>query len=177
MSIHIRNRRFLCVLTAFLACAMQSPARAAWAMHGTNAADEAAVRENVRQMEAGWNAKSGALFAKPFAADADYVVVNGMHLRGRDAIEKSHQHIFDTFYKNSILSVSVRHIRFLRPDVAVVHVQGNNKTRHGAETRETNVLVTLVMTKEKGDWRIVAFQNTQIAQDAARPAADDERPR
>lgn len=174
MRIHNRNRRFLCVLTALVACAIQSPARA-WGMPGTNAADEAALRENVRQMETGWNTKSGALYAKPFAADADYVVVNGMHLRGREAIEKGHQHIFDTFYKNSILKVSVKQIRFLRPDVAVVHVQGNNKTRLGEETRETNALITLVMTKEKGDWKIAAFQNTQILPEQPRPA--DERRR
>src|SRR6185503_15336088 len=40
-------------------------------------ADETAIRESVKQMETGWNTKSGALFAKPFAEDADYVVING----------------------------------------------------------------------------------------------------
>jgi uncharacterized protein (TIGR02246 family) len=169
MKTYTRNRRYLCVLLALAACALNSPVRAS-VVPDTNAADEAAVRENVRQMETGWNTKSGALYAKPFAADADYVVVTGLHLRGREAIEQSHQRIFDTFYKNSILRVSVKQIRFLRPDVAVVHVQGNNKTRLGEETRETNVIVTLVMTKEKGDWKITAFQNTLVAADQPRPA-------
>ena len=166
---HNRNRRFICILTALVACALNGPARAS-VTPGTNAADEAAVRENVRQMEIGWNTKSGAVFAKPFAADADYVVVNGMHLRGREAIEQGHQRIFDTIYKHSIVSLSIKQVRFLRPDVAVVHVQGNNKTRQGEETRETNVLVSLVMTKEKGDWKIAAFQNTPIIADPARSA-------
>jgi uncharacterized protein (TIGR02246 family) len=171
MKNHTRNRRFLCVLIALAACALNSPARGARVAPETNAADEAAIRENVRRMEIGWNAKSGALFAKPFAADADYVVVNGMHMRGREAIEQSHQRIFDTFYKNSILSVSIKQIRFLRPDVAVVHVQGLNKIKQGEETREMNSMVTLVLTKEKGDWKIVAFQNTQIVADQTRSTA------
>ncbi|MCA1565410.1 MAG: SgcJ/EcaC family oxidoreductase [Acidobacteria bacterium] len=166
---HTRNRRLLSILAALFACALNSPARAAVAP-STDAADEAAVRENVRQMEIGWNTKSGALYAKPFAADADFVIVNGTHLRGREAIEQSHQRIFDTFYKNSTLSVSVKQIRFLRPDVAVVHVQGVIRIRQGEETRETNSMVTLVMTKEKGDWKIVAFQNTRIDTDQPRPA-------
>ena len=166
---HVRNRRVLCILAALCACALNTHVRAAADMPTTDAADEAAVRENVRQMEAGWNTKSGALYAKPFAADADYVVINGMHLRGREAIAQSHQRIFDTFFKNSNISVSVKQIRFLRPDVAVVHVQGTNKFRQGEETRETHTLVTLVMTKEKGDWKIVAFQNTQIAPEEPRP--------
>jgi len=173
MKNHTRNRRLLCVLLAVVACALNSPARAS-AAPGTNAADEAALREKVRQLEDGWNTKSGALFAKPFAADADYVVINGMHMRGREAIEQSHQHIFDTIYKNSTLSLSVKQVRFLRPDVAVVHVLGHNKTRHGEETRETDAIVTLVLTKEKGDWKIVAFQNTLIAE-PPRPTAGHTR--
>jgi uncharacterized protein (TIGR02246 family) len=170
---HTRNRRLLCVLIAIAACALNSPAHASVAP-GTNAADEAAMRENVRHLENGWNTKSGALFAKPFAADADYVVINGMHIRGREAIEQGHQHIFDTIYQNSTLSLSVKQIRLLRPDVAVVHVLGHNKTRLGEETREMDAIVTLVMTKEKGDWKIVAFQNTLITEQP-RPAAGPTR--
>lgn len=170
MKTHTRNRRLLCVLVALAACALGSPLRAS-IVPATNAADEAAIRENVRQMEAGWNTKSGALFAKPFAPDADYVVVNGMHMRGREAIEQSHQRIFDTFFKNSTLSLSVKQLRFLRPDVAVVHVLGHNRTRQGEETREIDAIITLVLTKEKGDWKIAAFQNTPVAAEQTPPAS------
>ena len=34
-------------------------------------ADETEIRDNVQQLENGWNKKSGAVFAKPFAEDAD----------------------------------------------------------------------------------------------------------
>src|ERR1043165_5550862 len=90
----------------------------------TQSADEAAMRESVKQMETGWNTKSGALFAKPFAEDADYVVINGMYIKGRATIEAGHQRIFDTIYKDTTLSLTVKQIRFLRPDVGVVHVSG-----------------------------------------------------
>ncbi len=70
---HMRNRRFICLLTALVACALNSPTCASVAPRA-DAADEAAVRENVRRMEIGWNTKSGAVYAKPFAAEADYVV-------------------------------------------------------------------------------------------------------
>jgi uncharacterized protein (TIGR02246 family) len=166
----LNNRRFLCILTALVVAACCAPggyARPSTAPD-TNAADEAAIRENVRGMEVGWNTKSGALFAKSFAADADYVVVNGMHIRGREAIAQGHQRIFDTIYKNSTVTISIKQIRFLRPDVAVVHVQGVNKVRQGEETREMNAMITLVLTKEKGEWKIAAFQNTQIAPDQTR---------
>ena len=64
----------------------------------SKAKDEAMIRANVEQMAKGWNMKSGAEFAKPFAEDSDYVVINGMHLKGRVANAEAHQRIFDTIY-------------------------------------------------------------------------------
>lgn len=123
-------------------------------------ADEAAMRESVKQMETGWNTKSGALFAKPFAEDADYVVINGMYFKGRAAIESAHQRIFDTVFKDTKITLTVKQIRFLRDDVAVVHVSGH---RDGpTDELKQDAMLTLVMTKEKHGWLIAAFQNTQI---------------
>ena len=123
-------------------------------------ADETAIRDNVKQLETGWNKKSGAIFAKPFAEDADYVVINGMYFKGRTQIETAHQQIFDTIFKQTTLTLKVRQIRFLRPDVAVVHVNGHRD----APTKELvqDALLTLVMTKEKEVWTIAAFQNTVV---------------
>ncbi len=56
--------------------------------------DEAAIRQIVQQVQDGWNAHDGKAFAAPFAPDADYVVVNGMNLKGREVIEKGHMAIF-----------------------------------------------------------------------------------
>lgn len=126
----------------------------------SRAADEAAMRENVKLLETGWNTKSGATFAKPFAEDADYVVINGMHIKGRTVIEKAHQQIFDTIYKDTKLTLNVQQIRFLRPDVAVVHVSGH---RDGPGSESVGGMQTLVMTKEQQGWTIAAFQNTAVA--------------
>lgn len=124
-------------------------------------ADEAAMRESVKQLETGWNTKSGALFAKPFAEDADYVVINGNYIKGRAVIEAQHQRIFDTIFKATTLSLTVKQIRFLRPDVAVVHVSGQRV----GPSKELNqdAMITLVMTKQKDSWLIAAFQNTAVA--------------
>ena len=84
------------------------------------------------------------------------------YIKGQEAIAKSHQQIFDTFYKESTLSLSVKQVRLLRPDVAVVHVTGSNKTPRDGETRVSEAIITLVMTKEKGEWKIAAFQNTEV---------------
>jgi len=126
------------------------------------AEDEAAIRAGVKQMETGWNMKSGAEFAKPFAENSDYVVINGMHIKGRADNAKSHQYIFDTIYKDSSITATVKQIRFLRPDVAVVHGESNLIFKINGEEKKGNGIVTLVMTKENGKWSIAAFQNTAI---------------
>lgn len=124
------------------------------------AADEAAIRDSVKQLETGWNTKSGATFAKPFAEDADYVIIDGSHIKGRETIATTHQRIFDTIFKDTKLALTVKQVRFLRPDVAVVHVSGH---RDGpVKELIQDALLTFVMTKEGQVWTISAFQNTAV---------------
>jgi uncharacterized protein (TIGR02246 family) len=128
----------------------------------SRASDEAAVRGAVKELESGWNAKSGALFAKPFAEDSDYVVINGMRIRGRAAIAEGHQRIFDTVYKGTTLALAVEQVRFLRADVAVAHVSARLRMQQAQGAQEAEAVITLVLTKEAGAWQIVAFQNTRV---------------
>ena len=128
----------------------------------TSSTDEAAIRQVVKQVEDGWNAHDGKAFAASFAPDADYVVVNGMRATGREEIEKGHTAIFTTIYKGSHNAGTVKSIRFLRPDVAIVHVEWNLEFRAGGEARKGNAMNTMVMTRDGGKWSIAAFQNTPI---------------
>lgn len=123
-------------------------------------ADEAAIRQNVKYLEDGWNTKSGALFAKPFAEDADYVVINGNYIKGRAVIENQHERIFSTIFKDTTLKLEVKQVRFLRPDIAVVHVNGHRDAT--AKELVQDAIITVVMTKEKQGWTIAAFQNTAV---------------
>lgn len=125
-----------------------------------SSADEAAIRNVVQQVEDGWNAHDGKAFASPFASDASYVVVNGMKIDGREAIEKGHTAIFSSIYKDSHNVATVKSIRLLRPDVAVVHVEWNLEVSKGGE--KAQAMNTMVMTKEGGKWSIAAFHNTPV---------------
>ncbi len=124
------------------------------------ASDESAINRIVQEVENGWNAHDGKAFAAPFAVDADYVVVNGMKSKGRDEIEKGHRQIFSTIYRESKNTGVVKSIRFLRPDVAVVHIEWSLEPRPGAE--KYPAMCTMVMTKDKSKWSIAAFHNTPI---------------
>jgi uncharacterized protein (TIGR02246 family) len=125
-------------------------------------ADETAVRQIVQQVQDGWNAHDGKAFAARFAADADYVIVNGMKIKGREEIEKGHAGIFASIYKESHNVGTVQSVRFLRPDVAVVHVEWNLEFTVGGETKKARAMNSMVVTKEAGKWSIAAFHNTPI---------------
>ena len=128
----------------------------------TSNADETAIKSLVQQVQDGWNAHDGAAFAAPFAADADYVVVNGMKIKGRDEIEKGHTRIFTTIYKDSKNIATVKSIRFLRPDVAVVHIEWNLEFAADGEKKKDRALNSWVVTKDNDKWSIASFQNTPI---------------
>ena len=124
--------------------------------------EEAAVQEIVSRVCEGWNGGSGEAFAAPFAEDADYVVINGIHIKGRPIIAAGHQQLFDTIYKGSQNTATIKSIRFLRDDVALVHVQWHLISQH----REGKAMNTLVLTREAGSWSVAAFHNTPVEEKA-----------
>ncbi len=129
-------------------------------MNGTS--DEDAIRDLVRTVEEGWNTGSGERFAAPFAEDSDYVVVNGMHAKGRAMIADGHQQIFDTIYRGSRNQATIRSVRWLREDVAVAHVEWRLRFQQGDTMREAAAINTMALTKDDGDWHVVAFHNTPV---------------
>ena len=139
-----------------LACVQYAPAQAAQ----DAGKDEEAVKQIVRQLQDGWNAHDGKAFAAPFAEDADYVVVDGMKIKGREEVEKGHVRIFSTFYKESHNVATLKSVRFLRPDVAVAHVEWNLEVKPGGE--KVRAMNSLVLTKDGGKWSIASFHNTPI---------------
>jgi uncharacterized protein (TIGR02246 family) len=158
--------RLLVLVFVFVSCG----ALAARAQAPVNSStDEAAIRQVVQQVQDGWNAHDGKAFAARFATDADYVVVNGMRTKGRDEIEKGHKAIFSTIYKDSRNVATIQSIRFLRPDVAVAHVEWNLEFRLGGEAKKAQAMNTMVMTKDGGKWSIAAFQNTPLNQKGVSP--------
>jgi uncharacterized protein (TIGR02246 family) len=124
--------------------------------------EKAAIEEMVKSIQEAWNAGDGKAFATPFAEDADYVVVNGMHIKGREAIGQGHQQIFDTFYKGSTNRLTLENVRFIQPDVAIAHVQAHLTFYEGENTREATARSTWVLARDDGKWSIAAFQNTPI---------------
>jgi uncharacterized protein (TIGR02246 family) len=129
----------------------------------TNPADEAAGRDLYQQLIDGWNRGSGAAFAAVFAEDGDLVAYDGTRFRGRQQIAPFHQELFDKWMQGSRLVGQVEDVRFLSRDVAVMHAVGGTVMRGKTEpSPERDSIQTLVATRQGGEWRLAAFQNTRV---------------
>ncbi|HYM05166.1 MAG TPA: SgcJ/EcaC family oxidoreductase [Terriglobales bacterium] len=126
--------------------------------------DEQALHDIPKQFETAWNRYDSVSLAALFAEDATFIHIFGGQLDGRAAIEASHRIIFDTIYKASHLSVILRSIRLVRPDVAVVFARMHLKFQEGNQAREIETRPTLIVVKEQAKWQIVALQNTRISE-------------
>jgi uncharacterized protein (TIGR02246 family) len=126
-------------------------------------ADEVAVRDLYRELMDGWNRGSGEAFAAVFTEDGDLVAFDGTHFEGRAQIAPFHQELFDKWLKGTRLVGRVKDVRFLSPDVALMHAVGSTIMRgKSVPSPERDSIQTLVATRQNGEWRLAAFQNTRL---------------
>ena len=126
-------------------------------------AEEATVRALYQQLMDGWNQGSGDAFAAVFTEDGDLIGFDGTHFKGRQEIAPFHQRLFDKWLKGSRLVGQVKDVRFLSPEVALMHAVGGTVLRGKSEpVPERDSIQTLVATRQDGEWRLAAFQNTRL---------------
>lgn len=126
--------------------------------------DEESLKNLFQAMSKAWNSGDGEAFGACFTGDCDYVTFNGQHLKGRKAIAKVHQELFDGVLKRSKMEGDgIKDIRFLTSEIAIVHGVGavrlrwQRKAPKGRESINTNVVI-----KKNGEWKIAAFHNCRI---------------
>jgi uncharacterized protein (TIGR02246 family) len=128
------------------------------------ATDETALRTLVATLFQRWNAGDGIGYADLFTEHSDYVAFDGSHARGRLENAHIHEKLFRTWLKGSVLEGRIVQLRFLTPDVALLHLVGNVRLRwqrRPSPARES--IQTLVAVKCADIWRFEAFHNTRIA--------------
>ncbi len=128
-----------------------------------NPADEAAVRGLYRELMDGWNRGSGDAFAAAFTEDGDLVAFDGTHFEGREEIAPFHQELFDKWLKGTRLVGRVKSVRFLSPDLALMHAVGGTVMRGKSEPApERDSIQTLVAIRQGGEWRLAALDNIRV---------------
>lgn len=136
---------------------------------GDSTQDEAAIREIIDEQVVAWNAGDGSAYSAHFAKDGGLTNIFGMVMYGHEAFEKRHSETFATFFNGTTRLESIRRIRFVTPDVAIVdvdtEVKGIKAMPAGVTLASDGVLRTRllqVFVKRDGAWRIEAYHNVDL---------------
>ena len=127
--------------------------------------DNAAIEALFRQLADAWNSGDTETFGSLFDEDADYVVFNGVHLKGRQQIAETHRQLFQGPLKGTRIEGGGggQTVRYLCPHVALVHNSGGLRRPGESEVSpEQNSVQTFVLMKRGDRWSIAAFQNTRV---------------
>lgn len=130
-----------------------------------SAADESAIRDLLARQINSWDVGDPDAYARAYTPDGDCVSFLGAHYRGRDAIAASCEvprasSLFKRLLRGARLDFQVTQLRFLTPDVALIHARGG-LTKGGRRPSRRNTRTNLsVAVRTAEGWRLAASQNT-----------------
>jgi uncharacterized protein (TIGR02246 family) len=127
--------------------------------------DEETIRRVVVVMTEEFNRHDAKAASQMYLPDAQFVTVRGEVMNGQSAIEKGLASIVGTRAKNATQRTLDVAVKFVRPDVALVHVKNELSglvATDGQALPSHQELSLRVFIKESGVWRVAAFQNTLI---------------
>lgn len=137
-------------------------------------AGDAAIRRIVADQAAAWNAGDGSRYARHLAPDAAFTNLFGMVMSGAPAFEKRHIEILSTFYKGTTKKHTIRRIRFVTADVAIVDI--DNELR-GVKSMPAGIVVPSdgvvkaqlmeVFVRRDAGWQIEAYHNVDVKPSAS----------
>jgi uncharacterized protein (TIGR02246 family) len=153
-------------LTIGLAASLIASAFTASGWAQTNQAGEAGIKQALADYIDGFNHHDATAVGAAFAEDADRTTVRGDVSHGRGAIVKSYAGLFGGTLKNAHRSATVKSVRFLSPEIALVDADyelSGRATNSGAEQAPAKGLLSLVFTKHGDKWLITAFHEQEMA--------------
>ena len=125
--------------------------------------DEGAIRKLAQQYETGWNKHDMNLLGRMRTDDIDFVVVTGDHEKGREASIARLAELHRTRFRDSIWTNEHVTVQFLRPDIALVHIdwtiQGDRDPDDTLRSPRRGIF-TWVVIKQGEEWKLRAAHNT-----------------
>jgi len=128
--------------------------------------DESDIRKTAAAFVEAFNRHDAVAFAETFAKDADFTNALGETATGRENIARFNEPVFKRFFSEARFTHSVRSIRFLAPEIAVVEVDWEivkSKGLQGQLVPLRTGRIDWVMTEEGGRWLIKVMHNRQAS--------------
>ena len=132
-----------------------------------NQPDEDAIRDIEVRFNTAWDAHDPEGMAESLVDDAQFITVNGAWTTSRGAFRDLMQRLHGATgpYRSSTRKTPEMHVRFLSPDIAILHSRFwiDGEVLHDALSTPSRESVGMrVVHKIGGRWRIVATQNTDV---------------
>jgi uncharacterized protein (TIGR02246 family) len=139
--------------------------------------DERGVRSTLERLANAWIARDATALADCMTSDVSFVGLLGERMDGREIVELSYRHVFDTILKGSTGVFTIEQVKFLKPDIAVV-IQHQKVTSHlpqdaiastarqremSDELHDSQARSTLTLVRHGRTWLIAALHHTLVA--------------
>ena len=160
------RRRPLALMTLLLAALACPPVPARAQAPSAEGESERAIRAIVAEQADAWSAGDGRRYAAHVSPDVSFTNLFGMVMYGAPAFKERHRQILATFYKGTTKHHSIRRIRFVTADVALVdidnEIRGVKAMPAGIAVPASGVIKTQlleVFVRRGGQWWVEAYHN------------------
>ncbi len=130
-----------------------------------NAKDQETIKSIALKWQDTWNQHDMKALAALVAEDVDFITSGGTWQKSREEFEEYHIELHKIKHQESVLTMKNTKVKFIKPDVAVAHVEWGikgDKNLDGTPRQPRQGIMTWVLEKRKGNWLIIASQNTNI---------------
>ncbi len=152
-------------LPLVLLFALSFPVAGPRAQSNASDADSAAIRQVIDEFVGAFNRHDAHGWAAPFSEDGDFTNVGGLTKHGRAAVEERFTELFAGPLKNAHRTVTVRHIRFAKPDVAFADAEWaleGSLAANGSVNPVRKGIFTWVLVKQGGKWMFADFHESEF---------------
>jgi uncharacterized protein (TIGR02246 family) len=131
----------------------------------TEDADRAAIAQVIADEDAAWAGGDAVAYSRRITPDCVFTNIFGMVFAGHAGFEAQHARIFSTIYRGTMLRQTIGHLRFVRPDVAVVNtttrMTGVSHWPAGLQPQDGALVTRLlqILVKDGGEWKIESYHN------------------
>jgi uncharacterized protein (TIGR02246 family) len=139
--------------------------------------DERGVQLAVERIAKAWNARDAAALAECMTEDVVMVGMIGERYDGREIVELSYRHVFDTILQGSRGTFTLEKLRFLKPDLALA-VLHQTVTSHlpqseiastarqrqmSDQLHDSEARSTMTFVKRGRTWLVTSMHHTLVA--------------
>ncbi|MGV9723067.1 SgcJ/EcaC family oxidoreductase [Nocardia beijingensis] len=125
--------------------------------------DDRALRSLFDDLMRTWTDNDAAAYAALFTEDSDYVSYDGTRATGRGEHQANHDKLFRGVLAGSALVGDLESIRFVTPDVAIVHGTASVLMPWRSRLPQRRLSrQTLVTVRTEEGWKITALHNGRV---------------